>query len=171
MKKLKGLTLIELLIAVALIAILVGAFAYVFRAVLLTWSSQETRAGVTISLSSGVTQMVRDLRSARSVGVVNSDELRFTPDSTNYYIYYLYNSRDHYPPAFNQSIYDLKRAVLTGGINGSFAYGSGNIILKNTLPPPASDLSFSGNLVVIDLSATIKNETIWYRTRIRPRNI
>jgi hypothetical protein len=137
----------------------------------LSWSSQETRTGVDISLDRGIEEIVRDLREARQVSSVNNDELRFTSDLTNYYIYYLYNSGDSYPPSFNQASYQLRKATLSGGINGTFSYGSGDIKLIDVLPPPTSDLSLSSNLITLDLSITRKDETIRSRTQVRPRNL
>jgi len=167
----KGLTLIELMMVIVLFVILTAVVVYILRAVLLSWSSQETRSGVDISLDRGIEEMVRDLREARQVSVVNNDETRFTHDLTNYYIYYLYNAGDSYPPSFNQSSYQLKKATLTGGISGTFTYGSGDIKIIDVLPPPTSDLSLSSNLITIDLSIKRADETIRSRTQVRPRNL
>lgn len=167
----KGLTLMELMIVIPMFVILVAVTAYILRAVLLSWSSQETRAGVDISLDRGIEEVVRDLREARQVSSVNNDEIRFTQDLTNYYIYYLYNSSDSYPPSFNQSSYQLRKATLSGGINGTFTYGSGDIKIIDVLPPPTSDLSLSSNITTIDLSMKRGNETIRSRTQVRPRNL
>lgn len=150
---------------------LVGVTAYIFRAVLLSWSSQETRSGIDINLDRGIEEIVRDLREARQVQSVNNDEVRFTQDQSNYYIYYFYNANDAYPPTFNQSSYDLRKATLSGGIGGTFTYGSGPIIITDVLPPATSDLSISGNIVTIDLSVKRYNETVRSRTEIKPRNL
>lgn len=167
----RGFTLIELMITIVMLAALVGVAAYVFRAVLLNWSSEETRAGVDISLDRGIEEMVRDLREAKQVSYVNNDEIRFTPDQSNYYLYYLYNENDSYPPSFNQSSYQLKKAALSGGIGGTFTYGSGTIIIMDILSPPTSDLSMSNNVVTLDLSLSRGNETIRSRTEVKPRNL
>ncbi len=166
----KGLTLIELMIVIIMFVILAGVTIYILRAVLLSWSSQETRSGIDISLDRGIEEIVRDLREARQVSSVN-DEIRFTQDLTNYYIYYFYNASDSYPPAFSQSTYELRKATITGGISGTFIYSSGLIIITDVLPPATSDLSRSGNIVTIDLSVIRKEETIRSRTRVRPRNL
>lgn len=173
----KGLTLIELMIAVVMVAILMGVTVYIFRAVLLSWSGEETRAGIDIGLDSGIEKMLWDLRTASQVYSSN-DEIRFTQDQNMYYIYYLYNSSDTYPPSFNQASYQLKKATLSvSGIdiaNGTFTYGSGDIITSNVLPPPASNLSQdpnNTNVYIIDLSAKRKGETIESKTQVKPRNI
>lgn len=159
------------MITIVMLVALVGVTAYVFRAILLSWSSQETRAGVDISLDRGIEEMVRDLREAKQVSYVNNDEIRFTQDQGNYYIYYFYNENDSYPPSFNQSSYQLKKTALSGGMGGIFTYGSGTIIIIDMLPPPTSDLSLSNNVVTMDLSLTRGNETIRSRTEVTPRNL
>lgn len=161
----------ELVIVILMFVILTGVVIFILRAVLLSWSSQETRSGIGISLDRGIEEMAQDLRAAKRVSVVNSDEVRFTHDLTNYYIYYLYNASDSYPSSFNQSLYQLKKTVLTGGISGTFIYGLGNIIVSDVLPPPTSDLSYSANVVTFDISIKRIDETIRTRTQIRPRNL
>ena len=167
----KGLTLLELMMTIVMFVILTAVVAYILRAVLLSWSSQETRTGVDIILDVGIEEMTRDLREAKQISSVNNNEIRFTRDQTNFYIYYLYNQNDSYPPAFNQTSYQLRKATLTGGINGTFTYGLGDIKAIDVLPPPTSALSLSGNLITIDLSIIRKNETIRSRTEVRPRNL
>jgi len=167
----KGLTLIELMITIVMFVILTGVIVYILRVVLLSWSSQETRAGIDISLDRGIEEMVRDLREARQVSTVNNDEIRFTQDLTAYYIYYLYNASDSYPSSFNQGAYQLRKAALSGGISGTFTYGSGDIKIIDVLPPPTSDLSFNSNLITLDLSIKRGDETIRSRTQVRPRNL
>ena len=176
----RGFTLIELIITIVMLAALVGVTAFVFRAVLLSWSSQETRSGIDISLDRGIEEIVRDLREARQVNDnydgdgTKNDEIRFTQDQSNYYIYYFYNANDAYPPTFNQSSYDLRKATLSGGIGGTLT-DSGRIIITDVLSPShatsPSDLSFSSNIATIDLSITRRDETIRSRSQVKPRNL
>lgn len=178
-KRKQGLTLIELTITLIMFTILAGVSAYIFRTVLLSWSGQETRAGININIDRGIEEMARDLREAREIDdnydgdETANDEIRFTHDQTTYYIYYFYNSSDSYtpPPAFNQSSYELRKAALTGGIDGTFTYGAGRIIAEDVLPPTTSDLSVSGNIITVDLSITRDDETIRSRIEVRPRNL
>ncbi|MEK6567805.1 MAG: hypothetical protein AABZ27_03595, partial [Candidatus Omnitrophota bacterium] len=118
-----------------------------------------------------IEEIVQDLRKARQIQSVNNDELRFTQDQSAYYIYYFYNANDSYPLSFNQSSYQLRKAALSGGISGTFTYGSGSIIITEALPPAASDLSMSANLITLDLSIKRGDETIRSRTQVRPRNL
>lgn len=173
----RGLTLVELMITVVMLAILAMATVYVFRAILLSWSSQEARTGIDTDLNMGVEEMRRDLVQAKDVNAsVHSDELRFTASSDTYYIYYLYNGSDSYPPAFNQPAYELRKAQLSGVVGGdlatgTFSYGGGDLIISDVLPPATSDLSFAGNVVTADLSLAQGGETIRLRTQIKPRNL
>jgi len=164
------MTLIEVIIASLMFVVLAVVIAYVFRAIILSWSSGETRTGIDVVLRRSAEELSRDLRKARVVQSSN-DEIRFTQDLSSYYVYYFYNSGDAYPPAFNQNTYELRKAALSGGINGTFAYGSGLLILGDVLPPPATDISFVNNLVTLDLSAKRKDEAIRLRAQISPRNL
>ena len=170
----KMLTLIELIMAVAMLAVLATVAVYIFRAVLISWSGQEVRSGIDISLDRAIEEAVRDLREAREMqSTPGYDEVRLTHDQLTYYIYYLYNADDSYvpPPNFNQDSYELRKAMLTGGINGTFTYGDGRLIASDIIPPPTSNLSTSGNMTVIDLSITRNDETIRSRTEVLPRNL
>ena len=162
------------MITIILFVILTAASVFIFRAVLLSWSSQETRAGIDIELDRAIEEIVRDLREAKEIQSTDAyDEIRFTQDETDYFIYYLYNGDDSYapPPAFNQATYELRKADLTGDIDGTFTYGDGKIILSDVLPPDTTDLSVSSNLATIDLSVARGDETIRSRTDVRPRNL
>jgi len=166
----RGFTLIELTLTAGMLVVLIAVSAYIFKVALLTWSSQETRGGIKINMDRGIEQMARDLRKAQAIQSSN-DEIRFT-QGANSFIYYLYNASDTpYPPAFSQSSYQLMRQGLTGGIGGTFTYGSGTIIINDVVPPPTSDMSASGNVVTIDLSGKWRDETIRARTEVRPRNL
>lgn len=172
----KGFTLTELIVSVGLFALLAGVTAFVLRTILVSWDIQEKRSAIDINLDRGIEEMARDLRKAKQVqSAANYDEIRFCQGTTttSCYIFYLYHANDAYvpPPAFSQSSYQLKRAALTGDINGTFTYGSGDVIVNDLLPPPASDLSLASNLVTIDLSAKRGDETIRSRTQVRPRNV
>ncbi len=158
----EGLTLIELMITIAMLVILIAVVCYVLIAVLLSWSSQEKRAGIDISIDRGIEEVVRDLRGAREIQSA-SNEIRFTRDGTNYYVYYLYNAGNPY--------YELRKTTLTGGIGGSYTSGSGNIKITDVLSPPTSSLSVSGYLVTMDLSVKRGDETIRSRTSVGPRNL
>lgn len=152
-----------------MLVILTAASAYIYHAILLSWSSQEKRAGIDIDVDRAIEEMVRDLREAKQAQSVN-DEIRFTQDNSAYYIYYLYNASDTYPLSFSQGSYQLRKTLLSGGISGSFTYGSGQIVLNDVLSPSISDLSMSANLITIDVTIRRVDETIRSRTQVKPRN-
>lgn len=159
------------MIVVVLFTLLAAGIFYVFRAVLLSWSSAEERSGIDITLDRGIEEMVRELREASGIGSVQNDEIRYTLDGATYSIYYLYNAADSYPPSFSESAYDIRQETLTGGIGGTFSYGSGKIVMTDVVPPATSDLSISGNMITLDVSITRNDETVRSRTEVRPRNL
>ena len=156
-----------------LLAALGGGAMIIFNTLLLSWSSQTDRIGSDIQLDRAVEETVRDLREARQFqSTAGRNEVRFTTDGLNFFIVYLYSAGDSYvpPPAFNQTAYQLRRAALAGGINGTFTYGSGTLLVQGVLPPSTSTISASGNLITLDLSVQRNSETVRVRTQIRPRN-
>lgn len=168
------------MITIVMFVILLTVTVYVFRAVLLSWSGQEERAGIDIVLDRGIEEMVRDLREAKDVDFLNDDELRFTIEesgSDTYYAYYLYNENDvPYPPDFDEDAYILKKVELQNVVGGDLktgtaTYGTGRIIITDVLPPTTSDLSFDGTIVTIDLSVQRNDEIIRSRTEVKPRNL
>lgn len=170
----RGLTLIELMISIVLMSALGTAAILIFNVVLRSWSVQTERQGTDIQLDRAVEEVVRDLRQATQIQSVSGyDEIRYTQDGSNFYIFYLYNASDSYapPPAFGQSSYQLWKGTLSGGISGTFTYGSGTLMASGILPPPTSDLSASGNLLTVDVSSKNGDETIQVRTQVRPRNL
>ena len=169
-KNIKAFTLIELLMVAAVMGLLLLAVGSIFQVVSQSWVTQDVRTGLDINLYKGMEIASIDLRDTSAVQSSNY-EIRFTDDGFNYYIYYLYNSADSYPPNFSKSSYQLRKATLTGGISGTFTYGSGQIIISNVLPPPVSDLSFTGNVINLDISVKQNYETIRAKTEVHPRNV
>lgn len=166
----KGLTLIEVVITIVMLVVLVSVLTYIFRVIVISWSSQETRAGSDINLDRAMEEMSRDLREANQAQSAN-DEIRFKQGQNTCLIYYLYNMNDSYPPNFSQALYQIRKDTLSSGINGTFTYGQGQIIATDVLAPPVSDLSFASNLITIDLSIKRNDETVRARTLVKPRNL
>jgi len=166
----KGMSLVETVIATVLVVVLTITIAYVFRAVILSWAAGEGRLGLDINLDRGMFEMVRDLREAKAVSSVNSDELRFTTTDDTYHIYYFYNASDAYPPTFNQSSYEIRKATLDGSLTAGLV-NAGRVIVSNVLPPSTSDLSYSSNTATITLGVKKDNETLTSSIQVRPRNL
>lgn len=180
--------MVELLMVVVLLTIMFGVMIYVFRAVLLSWAGHEKRTGSSITADYIMRKMEKDLREAVYItDNGGSDEIRFVLKQRvdpanpllqspllNYYIYYLYNSSDSYPPNFNQSFYQLRKSSL-GSITGTFTYGSGDFVADGISPCPTSDLSVNNNVVTIDLTVTrgdqLRPERIRAFSKINPRNL
>lgn len=182
----KGFTLIEVLMAIVLIAAIMYAAVAILRAVLATWSSQRTRAGVYVPIDRGINMMARELREATAVSDnSHNHEIRFAvkrrdasgntindPLTGNpyidYYVYYFYGSG----PAR-----ELRRSALTPVPAGSsdltamtYAGSAGSFIAAGITAYPTSDMAVNGNVVTMDFSVTGNNETARSRTDIRPRN-
>ena len=167
-----GLTLVELLMAGVMLAAVGGVAVYMFGAVIKTYLSQEARAGIDIDLSFRIEEVVRDLREASDMqSQTGYNEIRFSHNGADFYIYYFFNAGDSYPPAFDQDAYELRRTAISGDIDGTFTYGGGRFLLRDILPPPTSILSMNGNIATVDLSIKYKDETIRSRTQVRPRNL
>ena len=149
--------MIELAITVLLMTILTGTMVFVFITLTGQWSSAEKRASIDIGIDRGVEEMVRDLREANQTFSSN-DEIRYTKDRSNFSVYYFYNNQ-------------VREAVLSGGLNGTYTNSTGRIVVRDVLPPPVSDLSISNNTVNIDISISRGNETIRQNTAVRPRNL
>lgn len=169
----KGFTLIEVLIVLVMLFTLISAATYGYIVVLETWGSQDASLEIREDLWQGVERMLRDLRPAKAINVAN-DAIRYTIRESgvdNHYIFYLYHASDSWVPAYNQNVYQLRRTALSGGIGGTFTYGSGTIYIKEVKPPPTSDLSASGNIITIDLTTSKYDETFRLLEKIRPRNL
>ncbi|MBI1953909.1 MAG: prepilin-type N-terminal cleavage/methylation domain-containing protein [Candidatus Omnitrophica bacterium] len=169
-----GLTLIELLIALLLAGVLMTAAAMSLNPILLAWSSQMDRIELNRQLQHGLERAVRDLRGATNLANDTNDAIRYTlreSGVSNSYILYLYHADDTWPPAFNQTAYQLRKASLTGGINGTFTYGGGDLLMRDVQPPAASDLSVSGSLATLDLTLVRKtDETFRLVEKVKRRN-
>ena len=166
------MTLTELIVTMATFVILAGVAFTVYIAVLRSWLAQERRTGISIVLDRTIKDMTKDLREAKEVdSSINNDEIRFTEDQTNYYIYYLYNANETYPPVFNQATYELRKAALVGVIDGTFTYGDGLLILRDVAAPPTTDLSFDGSLVTTDLTVSRSGQVMRAKIEIDPRNL
>jgi prepilin-type N-terminal cleavage/methylation domain-containing protein len=172
----RGVTLIELMIVIGMLAALILAGTASFPVVLTTWSEQDDALMIQEDLKHGGEKMIRELRAATAINVAN-DAIRFTErpsntsSTTNDYIFYLYHASDSWIPSYNQDVYQLRKATLTGGINGTFTYGDGPLYMKRVKPPTTSDLSASGNVITIDLTVQEHDETFRLLQELTPRNL
>jgi len=170
-KRDKGFTLLEMLLVVFMAPVIIGMIAYMFQVVLAAWSTQGSRIGVAVSVNKATREVTRDLRNAKGTGSQHDNEIRFTTDGSSYYIFYLYNASDTYPPAFTQGSYQLKKTVLSGNMTGTFIYGSGDLIARDIMPPPATNLSLTAPIIKIDLTAQQGSSITRSVSIVKPRNI
>ena len=171
----KGMTLVEMLIALLLTGVLMTAAAYSFNPILLAWASQMDRIELQRQAQQGLEKAVRNLRPATALQNDANHAIRFTVRESgvnNSYILYLYNANDGWPPAYSQTTYQLRKAALTGGIGGTFTYGGGDLLLRDAQPPSNSDLSVSGSVATLDLTL-VRNTDETYRLieKARRRNL
>ena len=167
------MTLIEMIITLLLFAALMTAAAMAFNPILLAWSSHQDRMELQRQVQHGLEKAIRDLRLATVVQNDTNDAIRFTvreSGTDNSYILYLYNASDTWPPAFNQSTYQLRKTGLTGGINGTFTYGNGDLLMRDIKPPTSSDLSVSDSVATLDLTLIRGDETFRLIERVKRRN-
>ena len=154
--------------------VLMTALAFSLNPILLAWSSQQDRLGLQRQAQHGLERAVRDLRLALAVQNDPKDAIRYTlreGGAVNAYILYLYSVGDIWPPAYGQPRYQVRRTPLIGGINGTFTYGSGTLLMRDVQPPPTSDLSVSGSVATLDLTLARGNETFHLLERTRRRNL
>ncbi len=169
----RGVTLIELLITLLLFAVLMTATAYSINPIFLAWSNQQDRMGLQRSVQDGIDKGIRHVRKANALQNDVNHAIRFTVRESgvqNSYILYLYNSANTWPPAYNQTRYELREATLVGGIGGTFTYGSGTLFVRGVSPPPTSDLAVSGSVATLDLTLNQNVETFHLIERAKRRN-
>ncbi|MFH2137508.1 MAG: prepilin-type N-terminal cleavage/methylation domain-containing protein [Candidatus Omnitrophota bacterium] len=165
----RGLTLMELLVVIMLLAILVGTIGYVFITGLNLWSQGYARSDIRFRLSQAIELITRQLRQAVSIDSLNQSSITFTADlgaGDSSYRVYLYNSADPEPnPPYTQSTYELRWASGAGG------YGTGAVIASDIIQPVSAVFSQSNNIISIDLTVSRQGETIRMRSKVRPRNL
>ena len=160
------------MVMVALV-LLMGVMTVTFTTLFKSWGDRLTSLDIQEDLRQGLEKMMRDLRLATAMTSSN-DAIRYTVregGTTANYIFYLYHPSDSWPPLYNQTAYQLRKATLSGGINGTFTYGSGALYMKEVKPPPVSDLSSLGTVATMDLTVSKYGETFHLLQRIRPRNL
>jgi len=169
----RGVTLVELIIAFLLFSVLMTAVAFSVNPILLALASQQDRLELQRQLQHGLERAIQDLRLANAFQSDASDAIRFTvreSGTDNSYILYLYNASDTWPPTYSQIRYQLRKAPLSGGIGGTFTYGSGGLLMRDVKPPPASDLSVSGSVATLELTLVRGDEAFRVLERVKRRN-
>ena len=168
----KGLTLLEMIIAISLSTLLMGTSLLLLRPILLAWAHHQDRLELQQQVQHGMEKTIRQIRLAGDAQG-GSGAIRFTISAlsgTQSYILYLYHPSDSWPPSYSQASYQLRQAPLVGGINGTFTYGAGALLMREVVPPPASTLSLSGKVALLNLSLKRGDETFRLIERAKRRN-
>lgn len=175
----KGITLLELILAITLVIFLVTSLLSLYILSMRGWQNLGHRTDLHEKLHFGLERVLRDVREGKALSVGNH-AIRFAlweSGAENGYIYYLHNSSDAWPPAYNQTSYDLRRASLTeAGVandlsDDTFTYGSGELMIKGLRPPTNTSItSASSKLVSLTLSGQLGDDVATVRGYVRPRN-
>lgn len=169
----KGLTLLEVLFVLSLVVLLTSSILMVYLVAMRGWNSVGEVSALAEEVNFASERLSRDVRRANAMSVA-SHSLRFTVTengSDQSYIYYLYHPSDSWVPRYDQELYQLRRAQLTGDLNGTFTYGDGEFILKGLRPPPNfTTVTGSSGLTTVHLVAKSGDEMYETRANIHPRN-
>lgn len=169
MRKLRGFTVLELLIVILALTILVGVVGNVYTVGLDLWNDGLGRSQARTDLSQALELISRNLRKATRIDALTASSITFTANlggGSSTYRVYLYNSADPEPnPPYSQAFYELRWA------QGAVNYGSGAILSTGIVQPVAAPFIRSGNVITIDLTAVRGNETVKLKSSVRPRNL
>lgn len=172
LKNKTGLTLLEMIFTITLVVFLSTSISLIYMVSLKGWEHLGHRTDIHEKLHFALERIVRDVRPANALSVSNH-ALRFTLNEggqMNSYIYYLYHASNSWPPVFNQTVYELRRSALAGGINGTFTYGSGELIATEVSPPPNTTITSSGVAAFLKLSGLQEGDRLTIRGYVYPRN-
>ncbi len=169
----RGVSLLELILAVGLFSVLLIALFGVYRIIFISTTSVQDRMQLQRSAEHGLEKAIRDLRTAVALQNDPSNAIRYTLQqgaAQNSFILYLYNAADPFLPPYTQPTYELRQAPVAGAIGGAFVYGAGTLLVRDVQPPPASVIQVAGTLATLDLSVTRGNETYRLVKQVRRRS-
>ncbi len=175
----RGITLLEIVFAISLIAFLVSSVAFIYVVSLRGWENLGHRTDLHEKLHFALERVVRDVRNANALSV-NNHTLVFTLNEngwTNTYQYYLYSPNDSCPPVFNQNTYELRRMrTVSCNPNGvcvasSSVCGTGELIVTGLKPPNDTTITSSGNVAMIKLTAFEEDDKLTVQGDVHPRNM
>ena len=172
MRNESGIMVLEILFAIVLVAFLTTSVSLIYIISLQGWQNLGHRSDLHEKISFGLDRLAREVSEANDLSVANHS-LRFTVYESGLnqsFIYYLYHPADAWPPAYSQTSYNLMRTSLTGGISGTFVYGSGELIVNNLKPPGSTSITASGDVAILTLTGQEGADSITIRQRICARN-
>lgn len=156
MKK-KGFSLLEVIIASALVVVLTGSVVLVFLTCLKAWNAGIDRAMLRTKMAQALDGISRDLYKASAISVdPGHDNMTFTVDTTVYHL-------------------DLVGAEGFFNLIESLNGGAGVTLVEGVHPTESGVYSnvfdVSGHVVTIDLTATENKSTVRMRTKVMARNL
>lgn len=165
----KGITLMELVIAIGMMGILVTTVVFVYQVHFQSWNQGYMRSVIRSNLSQALELAGNNLRQAQTIESLTESSITFTADlggGSSTYRLYLFHADDPEPnPPYTQSGYSLRLA------KDAVDYGDGVVLSPDIAPPSQPPFAINDNVIDIRLSALKGGEQVTMRTKIRPRNL
>jgi hypothetical protein len=168
-KNQKGISLMELTVAISMMGLLVTTVIFVYNAQFKLWNEGYSRLVIRRDLSQALELASRVLLQAQTIDDLTESSITFTADlggGSDMYRLYLYNIDDPEPnPPWTENKYFLRFA------HGTVDYGQGVIISSDIAQPLSPTFVMNQGVLSIDLTAVNGEEQVTMRTKIRPRNL
>jgi len=165
----KGITLLELIVAIGMMTILTTTVMFVYNLHFKAWNESYVRSVIRGNLSQALELASNSLRQAQSIDALTESSIIFTADLGNgssAYRLYLYNADDPEPNGpYTQSTYSLRFA------EDAVDYGDGAVLSADIAQPLSPAFAISDKVIAIHLTALRGAEEVTMRTKIRPRNL
>jgi prepilin-type N-terminal cleavage/methylation domain-containing protein len=167
----KGVTVVELLIAMALLAILLVITVTFYPPVIKVFNTGKDDFDLRSDLSTARDVISNYLTKASTFTIVNQGRMNFTanvdvttPLAENC-TFYLYNASDAgWPTTYPYVSYELRYTEIN-------VFGSGRTIARNLNPPPLTSFSPIGNNIAVTLNGTKNAQNFELRFETHPRNL
>ncbi len=170
----KGVTIVELLVAIALLSILLAITVSFYPSVMRIWNSGQDTYNLRGELSQARDLMNNYLVKASTFTIINPGRIIFTANvdpttpGAESCIFYLYNPSDAgWPSTYPFASYELRFMTY----NGVPVFGSGRSLCYGINPPPSTNFSGVGNQIIVTLDETKNTQNLALRFEIHPRNL
>lgn len=163
----RGFTLVELLMTVLLMALMIPGIWTVFRAGLISFSSENDRLAVKGESGRGFVEMTEELRHATSMTAALAASLSFTVDmddnGSDETVQYTWSGTAG-DPLNRVSSFTVPAIPSVSSVSLSYYDSSGNLL---SFPVTASQV----RIVAVNLTVGYRDETFNLRTQVRLRNL
>ncbi|MDP2940373.1 MAG: type II secretion system protein [Candidatus Omnitrophota bacterium] len=177
MRKKQGITLLQMMISVAMFAVLSSAFTFVFFITLKNWNYQSQRLELREPAIWGLENISQDLRRASSFSVCQASQIEFTisPYETV-----------NYNRVLTSGVWQIVRTYTPTGLSATTAtvaknvsaftlefYNSAGTLISTPIGTQAQRDNVRLVRITLSLQSTLLSnvETVTLRTQIRPRNL